>query len=390
MVAWRSQHFLDEGRRAGIDQEILNRAVEIAEHTLRVPAPGEPILTLGHLAHMTGVDHDYLRATISRAGEDPYREFTIRKRSLPGQPPRLRYIAVPEPLLMTTQSWIASEILRRAPCHKASVAYAPGSRLATAAARHCKAKWLVKIDVREFFESITEIDAYRVFLQRGYQPLVSLELARLCTRLRLKHRSSTAWLPARRRVEWRWKRTKGGIDNCDQRLLGVLPQGAPTSPMLANLAAWRLDETVQEISDTFGVRYTRYADDLTFSSPRKEFGRARCIQLIGRIYQALGERGLAPNTAKTVLAPPGSRKMVLGLLVDGARPRLSKAFRNKLRMHLHFITRPDVGPARHAEQRGFTSIEGLRQHLLGLTAFATQIDPAYGAECQKKLRSAPW
>jgi RNA-directed DNA polymerase len=100
--------------------------------------------------------------------------------------------------------------------------------------------------------------------------------------------------------------------------------------------------------------------------------------------------GLAPNTAKTVLAPPGARKVVLGLLVDGNHPRLTKAFRDKLRMHLHFITRPDIGPAGHAERRGFTSIEGLRQHLLGLVAFAGQIDPVYGAECRAKLRSAPW
>lgn len=389
MVAWRSQHFLDEGRRAGVEEEILTRAVEIAEHTLRVPAPGEPILTLGHLAHMTGIDHAYLRANVSRAGDDPYREFSIRKRSLPGQPPRLRYIAVPEPLLMAAQSWIASQILRQAPCHKASVAYAPESRLATAAARHCRAKWLVKIDVREFFESITEIDVYRVFLQRGYQPLVSLELARLCTRLRPEHRSSSAWLPARRRTSLRSRR-KEGIRDYDQRLLGVLPQGAPTSPMLANLAAWRLDESIQAISNAFGVRYTRYADDLSFSTPQKDFGRVRCMRLIGEIYQALGEHGLAPNTAKTILAPPGARKVVLGLLVDGNRPKLTKDFRHMLRLHLHFITHPDIGPAHHAARRGFASVEGLRQHLLGLIAFAGQIDPSYGAECRSKLRAAQW
>ena len=389
MVVWRSQRFLDEGLRAGIERNILFRAVEIAESTLRVPAPGEPILTLGHLSHMTGIDHGYLRDIVSRAGEDPYREFTIRKRPIPGKSPRYRYIAVPQPMLLAVQSWISSNILSQAPCHKASVAYAPGSRLATAVARHCKAKWLVKIDVREFFESITEIDVYRVFLRRGYQPLVSLELARLCTRLRPKHRISGSWLPKRRRANFQW-RSNWPILKYNQPLMGVLPQGAPTSPMLANLAANGLDEEVQRISDGFGVRYTRYADDLAFSSQRKEFGRARCIQLIGQIYKALGNHGLAPNTAKTVIAPPGARKVVLGLLIDRSRPRLTKEFRDKLRMHLHFINRPDIGPFLHASRRGFASVKGLRHHLLGLVAFAGQIDPIYACECREKLESAPW
>ncbi|MBG52178.1 MAG: RNA-directed DNA polymerase [Rhodobiaceae bacterium] len=267
------------------------------------------------------------------------------------------------------------------------MAYAPGQKLVDAAARHCGAKWQVKIDVRDFFESITEMDAYRVFLERGYQPLVALELARICTRLRDDHRDSNGW----RSNRWRANtRRSNDVGPYWEKYMGSLPQGAPTSPMLANLAVRPLDEAIAEIAKQFSVRYTRYADDLVFSSTNKSFGRTRATQLVGCIYGVLGAHGLTPNTAKTVITPPGARKLVLGLLVDGTRPKLSRDFRGTLRMHLHYIAHPKVGPISHAKKRGFSSVEGLRQHLLGLIAFASQIDPYYADSCRTKLNSVVW
>ncbi len=387
MNEWHSQHYLEAGRKAGIDEELLQRAVATAEHTLSRPKHGPPILTLGHLAHLSGVDTGLLHAYVARSGGDPYREFTIRKRPIPGEKPRYRFIAVPEPKLLQVQTWIATEVLRNAPCHAASKAFAPGSRLIAAAAVHCQAQWIIKIDVRDFFESITEIDAHRVFRERGYQPLVAFELARLCTRLRDKHRHPTSVLPLRRRPKYRGDDIEAIYP---RKLIGVLPQGAPTSPMLANLAVLKLDETLSQLASNFRLRYSRYADDLTFSTRAKSFGRSRAADAIGQIYQILIGRGLSPNWAKTAIVSPGSRKVVLGLLVDRERPRLSREFRSRLRMHLYFIAHPQHGPAQHARTRGFSSIEGLRQHLLGLIAFAGQIDALYADRCRMEMRRADW
>lgn len=160
--------------------------------------------------------------------------------------------------------------------------------------------------------------------------------------------------------------------------------------MLAQLAFRDLDKTVTNLAKRFEVRYTRYADDLTFSTIDIAFGRGKASGLIGTIYKALARRGLSPNTAKTVISPPGARKTVLGLLVDGARPRLTREFRSAMRMHLHYICRDDVGPELHSRRRGFTSVEGFRQHLLGLVAYAKQVDATYAAECRNKLRSVEW
>ena len=87
MSGWHSQHYLDAGRAAGIDEALLQRAVAAAEQTLGRPHPGPPILTLGHLGHLTGVPTGRLQSYVSREGDDPYREFTIRKRPIPGQGP---------------------------------------------------------------------------------------------------------------------------------------------------------------------------------------------------------------------------------------------------------------------------------------------------------------
>ena len=238
---------------------------------------------------------------------------------------------------------------------------------------------MIKIDVRDFFESITEIDVHRVFRERGYQPPVAFELARSC-------RHPTSYLPPRRQPH----HGGGGKSIYPRTLIGVLPQGAPTSPMLANLAVRDLDEILTRLASRFGLRYSRYADDLTFSTTKKSFGRSRAKDAIGQIYQVLIDRGLSPNRAKTAIVSPGARKIVLGLLVDGNRPRLSREFRSKLRMHLYFVAHPDHGPAQHAQMRGFASVEGLRQHLLGLIAFASQKDATFADWCRTEMQRADW
>ncbi|CAM5208620.1 RNA-directed DNA polymerase [Oligella ureolytica] len=165
--------------------------------------------------------------------------------------------------------------------------------------------------------------------------------------------------------------------------LGHLPQGASTSPMLANLVMYAADNELSKVAESFGLTYTRYADDLTFSTTKTNFDRVTAGLHIKKVYQTLGRFGLEPNLAKTQVVPPRARKIVLGLLVDQKTPRLTRAFKSKMRMHFHYIEQDEIGPVRHAERRGFSAVAGLRNHLLGLTAYASQIEPEYGAALKK-------
>lgn len=383
MTHWSPQQYRAQAQRSGIDPDVVAHALATAEYIRAVSPALPPVFTLRHLAHLADADYGLLRTITSRVHDEPYRLFRIRKRPSYDGEMRFRVIAVPDPGLKKTQRWIAQSILAHVRPHPSSVAFSKGDRLVDAVQPHCGARWIVKMDVRNFFESVSEISAYRVFHSLGYQPLVSMELARICTRLGKP-------TLARTRPRWRSSGERSVIQSYNEPRLGHLPQGAPTSPMLSNLAVREFDRTVEEIARKFEVIYTRYADDLTFSTIDQNFNRDRCRSLIGKVSAAMGEHGFSPNVTKTSIQTPGSRKLVLGLLVDGPTPRLTREFRNKMRQHLHYLSSSTIGPSEHAKHLGFTAIRGLKNHVYGLAMFARQVDRPYGEECLEMLNSVDW
>lgn len=362
---------------------MLQRAIAVGNRIVELNREVQPVFTLKHLSVLSGVGYGFLRQTVARRTES-YTAFRIQKRPTPDGERRYRTICVPTPALMKVQRWIAQNILKHVPAHDASVAFSKDDTLYKAVEPHCSAKWLVKLDIRKFFESISEASVYLVFRSLGFEPLISFELARLCTRVvDAPMYRSDAWLNAHWNDEY-------VIEQYRQVWQGHLPQGAPTSPMLANLVCRKLDERLASISESFSVQYTRYADDMTFSSVDRSFDRARAMKLIGKAYEQLSLQGLGPNKTKTSVTPPGGRKVVLGLLVEEEKPRLTREFKAMLRQHFYYMLREDVGVVRHASSRGFISITGLRNHLQGLLGFAAQIEPEYAARQREKFSRVSW
>jgi len=385
MNDWKPQPYIRAARDLGISQDVLKASVAASKAVVAINPSLPPILTLRHLSYLSGVSYHYLRRAVSRKEPNPYKIFRIRKRPSSDGHSQFRVICVPDIRLSEVQQWIAKRVLALGRPHSASTAFAPGSCLVDAAQPHCGSRWIVKVDVRRFFESVSEISVYRAFRRLGYQPLVSLELARLCTRVGpfSKLRRQRRWL--------RLAPTNvAKIRSYAVLRLGHLPQGAPTSPMLANLTMCEADADLTNLADAFGMTYTRYADDLTFSTNRNSFDRNAAKDLIKQIYRILGRFGLEPNLAKTHIVSPRARKIVLGLLVDQSTPRLTREFKNKMRQHLYYLEREDIGPIRHAQKRGFSAVAGLRNHLMGLAAYACQVEPAYGDGLKRRLKALPW
>jgi hypothetical protein len=131
--------------------------------------------------------------------------------------------------------------------------------------------------------------------------------------------------------------------------------------MLSNLCMVEFDVEVEKIAIKHRLTYTRYADDLCLSTPDKGFGRPLASSVIRDVHAAMARHGLSPNSTKTKVCSPGSRKVVLGLLVDGNRPRLTREFRANLRRHIHYLLRAGVGPSKHASATGFESLRGMRK-----------------------------
>lgn len=378
---WDSQRFAEGARAAGRSEELIAAAQAIAVEIKRRNSDLPVILSLGHLAHLADVNLEMLSNVVKRQ-DDPYRVFRVKKRAIPGgtaAPRRFRTICVPGPGLMRVQRWIAQNILNAVSPHSASFAFEPNKDLVGAARRHTGCRWLLKMDVLNFFESITERQVYAVFRSLGYGALIAFELARLCTRLHTHNFPPTS----------KGRHGREGILPYTRALQGHLPQGAPTSPMLANLAVMELDARLEALAERLGWIYTRYADDLAFSTAGQS-SRGRALSLAALTGRELTSFGLKANRHKTSVMPPGARKILLGVLIDRERPRLSREFRNNLETHLYALDHPKIGASAHRVRRGFASIIGMRKHIAGLIAFAHQVDPSYARPLYSRFDQIDW
>jgi len=373
---WSPQRYFQDGRRRGRDDAVLAEGVRQIQNLRRHVPPLPAILTLCHLAQRTGVPYDHLRGIVSRADERPnYRRFKIRKRS-----GGWRRISVPEPKLKIAQTWLAQHVLSKVAPHAASHAFAPGSSTVACAVQHSGARWLIKMDIADFFGSITEIQVYRVFRSLGYNALVSFELAAVCT--------DAPWRSAKYALRsWQVHFPRKRIELYVRKRLGRLPQGAPSSPMLANLVMRRLDQALSDLGQSHGLVYTRYSDDITFSTAGA-FTKTRAFKVVEAAATLLKAQGLYPNRAKTAIVHPGARRIVLGLSVNEAYPRLSRTFRDRLRQHFYYLEKHGI--QRHMEARKFDSVGGLYRHLRGLIDYANMVDQPYAASLRRRLAMLPW
>ncbi len=344
----------------------------------RVPV----IFSLMHLSVLCGVRWERLRSIVKREriGDD-YTVYPKRKSS-GGQ----RWICVPAIEVRAVQKWIATNILNApgtvAQLSNASEAYSKGSSIFHNAEQHAGAPWMVKIDIHDFFESVSERQVYWVFRKLGYPALLCFEMARICTRVappaidRLRKRD----------LKWRWNQNKERFRPLlpyDAFQSGHLPQGAPTSPMLSNLIAVQLDKEILDIASQFAGVYTRYSDDLIISF--SEGSRTTCQIVLERARGVLGEHGFVVNRKKTHILGPGARKTVTGLVVNDTIPRLKRRMKNHIEVALHYIeTRGLIEHARFVRSKHPISY---LNHLSGLIEFARPIEPVFAENATKRLHA---
>ena len=348
------------GVELGVEAPALQRAT--AERA-RMEAQGAyPILSLGHLAQETGASYTYLREVVSRA-RDPYRSIALPKSGGGTRP-----ISAPEPVLMDVQRWLLENVLSNLASHTASYAYHSGISIVQCAKQHEGALWMIKMDLHDFFGTVTEPSVYRVFRRLGYGKLVSFELARITTRAEGAHHAS--WIAATTVIE---SYAVAGV--------GVLPQGGPTSGALANAAAARLDGFLQAFALRCNLTYTRYSDDLVFSS-RNPFQRTEAEALTREVSGMIRTAGFETHRTKTRIVPPGARKIVLGLLVDSSI-RLLPEHRRRIEVHLRGCE--EFGIANHAAHRGFDSVFAFIDHLAGWIAFALGVERERASGWRQRL-----
>ncbi len=257
--------------------------------------------------------------------------------------------------------------------HPAAYAYRTGYSVVDCAQVHLNAHTVVRLDIADFFGSIRERHVYEVFEELCDGPTRSYELTRLTT---VSPPTSTAW-----RNRGTGPSVKSGVIERSPRYMhnreGFLPQGAPTSGILSNLVMRAVDAHLHSHAERQGWRYTRYSDDLYFSS-RKLADHRQIDRLIREVKRRLGLLGLHLNDKKTWVARPGARRSVLGILVDGPVLRLPQSYKRRITMHVRGVS--SFGIAHHADHAGFITVDELDSHVTGLLSFAHQVEPEWAAE----------
>lgn len=275
----------------------------------RLAARGLPNLeTADQLAAALGIEPRILAwLSFPEKTDEPrhYVGFAVKKRS-----GAYRVLYAPKRRLKQAQQWVHREILAKAAPAPSAHGFIAGRSIYTNAEPHIAKSIVLTLDLEDFFPSITYRRVRGIFQALGYRQEVAIVLARLCT-----------VRPAEKVREF-----LGGIRH------RMLPQGAPTSPALANLATRRLDARLSGLARKFGCAYTRYADDLSFSGDEAfEKSLTRFIPLLRRIIRAEGFR---LNRKKFHFARRGARQQVTGLVVNDGLS-VPRRYRRQLRGILH-------------------------------------------------------
>jgi hypothetical protein len=307
-------------------------------------AVGLPALrSVADLVALLELDGEDALARLMRPGTDvgsAYVEFEVPKAT-----GGTRRLAAPRGPLRRVQRMILDRILARVPVHDACHGFVPGRSTVTNARPHQRAALVLKTDLRDFFPSVHYRRVWGLFAQLGYNqhPVAALLAGLTCYRPRLPDG----------RVVWP----------------GVLPQGAPTSPALANLACRRLDVRLARLASRMGGVYTRYADDLTFSfADQPELNVGRFWWWIDQICQ---QEGFHEHAGKRRVLRPNGQQRVTGVVVnDGLH--VPRRERRRFRALLHDVGR--VGLEAAARGR-----EDLGAYLAGYAAYVRMVEPALGA-----------
>ncbi|MGH2856499.1 MAG: reverse transcriptase family protein [Solirubrobacteraceae bacterium] len=302
-----------------------------------------------------------------------------RYRALPRRNGPPRVIESPKARLKEIQRWVLREILDRVAAHEAAHGFTRGRSVITHAREHTAARVVLRLDLRDFFASVPAARVFGIFRSLGYRRTVAHALTGLTTNVV----PATAWDTVARTIDAGADGTGPAARFRLGRRLATphLPQGAPTSPALANLAAFRLDRRLTGLATALDLRYSRYADDITLS------GSIRLARinagLIDRIAEIARSEGFALNERKSALRTAADRQTVCGVVVN-ARPNVPRTEYDALRAILHNAAHHGVAGQNRA------GVPDFRSHLLGRIAWVAQLNPARGRRLREALERIDW
>ena len=333
------------------------------------------ISSTGDLAAWLGLDIGELRwfadlkgLAYKRAGQQlrhyHYRILTKRFGSI-------RLIEAPKPRLKELQRQILRWILEKIPPHPAVHGFVTGRSIETFVGPHIGRRVVLRMDLKDFFPTFGGVRIQAFFRTLGYAEPVADLLGGICTN-------------AAPRDVWNEIAEHDAVRVGEVRRLYArphLPQGAPTSPALANLCLYRLDCRLTGLAKSVSAAYTRYADDLAFSGG-EEF--EKCVERFSlHVAAILREEGFTVHHRKTRIMRQGVQQHLAGL-VTNQRVNVVRSDFDRLKATLTNSIR--FGP----ESQNREGRPRFRQHLEGRVAFVERINPKKGERLRAILERIQW
>lgn len=277
-----------------------------------------------------------------------------------------RLIEIPKPLLKQTQHNLLTKLLEKIPPHESAVGFQQGKSIFDFVSPHSQKRLVLKMDLKDFFPGIGAARIVRVFMAAGYPESVAVVLASLVT-----HTTSAETL------------NDSGLEtNSTERLLKPhLPQGAPTSPALANLCAFKLDCRLSGLARSAGSTYTRYADDLLFSGDDHFRRSARSFYI--NALRIIIEEGFQANLRKTRFMPSSQRQHAAGLVMN-EKPNVTRRDFDQLKAILKNSIK--TGP----ESQNLESHPDFKSHLWGRIGWIGLSNPQRAPKLAALFEQISW
>lgn len=282
-----------------------------------------------------------------------------------------RLIESPKERLRAIQRKILTNILDQVPPHVAAHGFRRQHSCLSFVAPHIGKDCVLRMDLCNFFSAITAARIHAIFRALGYPLEPTRALTGLCT-----HALPQQFLlqAAASGIKLSW---------AEQRAYRTphLPQGAPTSPALANLCAYGLDVRLTALAAKYDAKYTRYADDVAFSGDGAF--KQKAVDVSTFIAVVAQEEGFTANFKKTRLMPASQRQILTGIVLNKKANTRRTEF-DALKATLHNCLHGDPAAQNRSAHADF------RNHLLGKINYINQINPQRGAKLLTMFNRIAW
>lgn len=350
-------------------------ATRMLENRWALP-PLDDLSDLAHFLDLRATELEWYadtRRLARKTGEPRLQHYRVSHRVTPSG--AVRVLEAPKLELKSIQRRLLGEVLSLVPPHPAARGFRPGGSVRSYAAPHAGRPVVIRLDLEAFFAHVTVARVYGIWRTAGYPEPVAHRLAGLVTCVLPLSLWRSVPRPAQETLldaHWRLGRRLAAPH---------LPQGAPTSPALANLAAFGLDVRLTALAASWGGRYTRYADDLALSGDHG-WGRSTS-RLLDAVEEIVQDEGFRLNPRKTGVMPRAGRQTLGGLVVN-QRPKVSRRDVDTLRAILHNCHRHGPSTQNRDDHPAFAD------HLRGRIAWVAQHDPSRGARLQALHDAIDW